>query len=66
MEDERLLVDIVAFLNGHFDQPCPESERDDQDLRWIMELLLNQVGWRGWAWGTHQTHTPNIGLGLYV
>ncbi|KAM4606021.1 rotatin [Polymixia lowei] len=50
VEDERLLVHIVAFLNAHFRQtraepepePEPESDPEDKDLRWILELLLNQ------------------------
>lgn len=45
VEDERLLVGIVAFLNAHFRQMHSESASDpeDKDLRWILELLLNQV-----------------------
>uniref|UniRef100_A0A667ZBX6 Rotatin n=1 Tax=Myripristis murdjan TaxID=586833 RepID=A0A667ZBX6_9TELE len=44
VEDERLLVGIVAFLNAHFRQMHNESASDpeDKDLRWILELLLNQ------------------------
>ncbi|XP_071341447.1 rotatin isoform X2 [Trachinotus anak] len=44
VEDERLLVGIVAFLNAYFRQMHTESASDpeDQDLRWILELLLNQ------------------------
>ncbi|XP_071769043.2 rotatin [Centroberyx gerrardi] len=44
VEDERLLVGIVAFLNAHFKQMHRESASDpeDKDLRWILELLLNQ------------------------
>ncbi|KAL7373427.1 hypothetical protein ABVT39_006513 [Epinephelus coioides] len=44
VEDERLLVGIVAFLNAYFKQMHTESESDpeDKDLRWILELLLNQ------------------------
>lgn len=45
VEDERLLVGIVAFLNAYFKQMHSESESDpeDKDLRWMLELLLNQV-----------------------
>ncbi|KAI1889059.1 hypothetical protein AGOR_G00175160 [Albula goreensis] len=39
-EDEKLLVDIVAFLNMFFKQQ--KSEADEADLRWILELLLKQ------------------------
>ncbi|XP_034562939.1 rotatin isoform X2 [Notolabrus celidotus] len=44
VEDERLLVGIVAFLNAYFKQVHTESTSDpeDKDLRWILELLLNQ------------------------
>ncbi|CAJ1082277.1 rotatin isoform X2 [Xyrichtys novacula] len=44
VEDERLLVGIVAFLNAYFKQVHSESTFDpeDKDLRWILELLLNQ------------------------
>ncbi|XP_035511921.1 rotatin [Morone saxatilis] len=44
VEDERLLVGIVAFLNAYFKQMHTESASDpeDKDLRWILELLLNQ------------------------
>ncbi|XP_042366374.1 rotatin [Plectropomus leopardus] len=44
VEDERLLVGIVAFLNAYFKQMHTESESDpeDKDLRWILKLLLNQ------------------------
>lgn len=45
VEDERLLVGIVAFLNAYFRQmhtECP-STPEDKDLRWMLELLLNQV-----------------------
>ncbi|KAM6977649.1 rotatin [Aplochiton taeniatus] len=41
-EDERLLVDVVAFLNAHFKLAYAESETEDKDLRWILELILNQ------------------------
>lgn len=40
-QDERLLVDIVSFLNTFFKQN--QSELDHQDLKWLLELLLNQV-----------------------
>uniref|UniRef100_A0A8C4I6X8 Rotatin n=1 Tax=Dicentrarchus labrax TaxID=13489 RepID=A0A8C4I6X8_DICLA len=45
VEDERLLVGIVAFLNAYFKQMHTESASDpeDEDLRWILELLLNQT-----------------------
>lgn len=45
VEDERLLVGIVAFLNAYFKQMHTESATDpeDRDLRWILELLLKQV-----------------------
>lgn len=45
VEDERLLVGIVAFLNAYFKQIHTESSSDpeDKDLRWILELLLNHV-----------------------
>ncbi|XP_026218879.1 rotatin isoform X2 [Anabas testudineus] len=44
VEDERLLVAIVAFLNAYFKQVHTESPSDpeDENLRWILELLLNQ------------------------
>nr|XP_046227277.1 rotatin isoform X2 [Scatophagus argus] len=41
VEDERLLVDIVAFLNAYFKQNT-ESVCHREDLHWILELLLNQ------------------------
>uniref|UniRef100_A0A673ISU8 Rotatin N-terminal domain-containing protein n=1 Tax=Sinocyclocheilus rhinocerous TaxID=307959 RepID=A0A673ISU8_9TELE len=40
-QDERLLVDILSFLNTFFKQN--QSELDHQDLKWLLELLLNQV-----------------------
>uniref|UniRef100_A0A673AN67 Rotatin n=1 Tax=Sphaeramia orbicularis TaxID=375764 RepID=A0A673AN67_9TELE len=45
VEDEKLLVGIVAFLNAYFRQVHTEfvSDQEDKDLRWILELLLNQV-----------------------
>ncbi|XP_072306821.1 rotatin isoform X2 [Eucyclogobius newberryi] len=44
VEDEKLLVAIVEFLNDYFKQAKPGSmsEQEDRDLRWILELLLNQ------------------------
>uniref|UniRef100_A0AAV2L739 Rotatin N-terminal domain-containing protein n=1 Tax=Knipowitschia caucasica TaxID=637954 RepID=A0AAV2L739_KNICA len=44
VEDEKLLVAIVEFLNDYFKQtqPGPMSEHENQDLCWILELLLNQ------------------------
>uniref|UniRef100_A0A3B5LE88 Rotatin n=1 Tax=Xiphophorus couchianus TaxID=32473 RepID=A0A3B5LE88_9TELE len=44
IEDERLLVGIVTFLNAYFKQIPTEftSDQRDQDLCWILELLLNQ------------------------
>ncbi|XP_038123277.1 rotatin isoform X2 [Cyprinodon tularosa] len=44
VEDERLLVGIVTFLNAYFKQIPTErtSDQEDRDLRWILELLLNQ------------------------
>ncbi|XP_064189190.1 rotatin isoform X2 [Anguilla rostrata] len=39
-EDEKLLADIVAFLNAFFKQQ--KSEADEADVRWILELLLKQ------------------------
>uniref|UniRef100_A0A665VL78 Rotatin n=1 Tax=Echeneis naucrates TaxID=173247 RepID=A0A665VL78_ECHNA len=41
VEDERLLVGIVAFLNAYFRQTHTESASDpeDKDLCWILELL---------------------------
>ncbi|KAJ8413437.1 hypothetical protein AAFF_G00094330 [Aldrovandia affinis] len=40
VEDEKLLVDVVAFLNTFFKQQ--KSEADEVDLRWILELILKQ------------------------
>ncbi|XP_050954183.1 rotatin isoform X4 [Labeo rohita] len=40
LQDERLLVDVVSFLNTFFKQN--QSELDHQDLKWLLELLLNQ------------------------
>nr|XP_054607097.1 rotatin isoform X3 [Nothobranchius furzeri] len=55
VEDERLLVGIVTLLNTYFKHIPTETvcEAEDGDLRWILELLLNQVissfyvEWRG-------------------
>ncbi|XP_028290675.1 rotatin isoform X2 [Gouania willdenowi] len=46
VEDEKLLVGIVAFLNAYFKHFYTELETDEEDgdLRWILELLLNQEG----------------------
>ena len=46
VEDERLLVDIVAFLNVYFEhdpRTKDVNETEDEDLRWILELLLDKV-----------------------
>lgn len=45
MDDERLLVAIVKFLNAYFRDTHvePASAPEDKDLRWILEILLNQV-----------------------
>uniref|UniRef100_A0A8C7YZJ6 Rotatin n=1 Tax=Oryzias sinensis TaxID=183150 RepID=A0A8C7YZJ6_9TELE len=44
IEDERLLVGIVTFLNAYFKRVHAEfvPDEEDRDLRWILELLLNQ------------------------
>ncbi|XP_024135486.1 rotatin isoform X1 [Oryzias melastigma] len=44
VEDERLLVGIVTFLNAYFKRVHAEfvPDAEDRDLRWILELLLNQ------------------------
>uniref|UniRef100_A0A665VME3 Rotatin n=1 Tax=Echeneis naucrates TaxID=173247 RepID=A0A665VME3_ECHNA len=49
VEDERLLVGIVAFLNAYFRQTHTESASDpeDKDLCWILELLVNQTSSQG-------------------
>ncbi|XP_028821515.1 rotatin [Denticeps clupeoides] len=39
-EDEKLLVEVVSFLNMFFSQN--RSNSDSEDLRWTLELLLNQ------------------------
>uniref|UniRef100_A0AAY4AGG1 Rotatin N-terminal domain-containing protein n=1 Tax=Denticeps clupeoides TaxID=299321 RepID=A0AAY4AGG1_9TELE len=43
-EDEKLLVEVVSFLNMFFSQN--RSNSDSEDLRWTLELLLNQVSAR--------------------
>lgn len=45
VEDKRLLVAVVAFLNVYFRMEGAEaaSAAEDTDLRWMLELLLNQV-----------------------
>jgi hypothetical protein len=46
VEDECLLVDIVAFLNVYFEhdpRTKDANETEDADLRWILELLLDKV-----------------------
>lgn len=45
VEDKRLLVAVVAFLNVYFRQEgaVPASAAEDTDLHWMLELLLNQV-----------------------
>uniref|UniRef100_A0A8C6NVL7 Rotatin n=1 Tax=Nothobranchius furzeri TaxID=105023 RepID=A0A8C6NVL7_NOTFU len=45
VEDERLLVGIVTLLNTYFKHIPTETvcEAEDGDLRWILELLLNQT-----------------------
>uniref|UniRef100_A0A8C5GSK7 Rotatin N-terminal domain-containing protein n=1 Tax=Gouania willdenowi TaxID=441366 RepID=A0A8C5GSK7_GOUWI len=49
VEDEKLLVGIVAFLNAYFKHFYTELETDEEDgdLRWILELLLNQTSTQG-------------------
>ncbi|XP_056440624.1 rotatin [Gadus chalcogrammus] len=45
VEDECLLVDIVAFLNVYFEhdpRTKDANETEDADLRWILELLLDK------------------------
>ncbi|XP_077952021.1 rotatin isoform X2 [Gasterosteus aculeatus] len=44
VEDERLLVGIIAFLNAYFKPMHTESASDpeDKDLCWMLQLLLNQ------------------------
>lgn len=44
VEDKRLLVAVVAFLNVYFRQEGTKApSADDRDLHWMLELLLNQV-----------------------
>ncbi|XP_066500851.1 rotatin isoform X2 [Hoplias malabaricus] len=40
-EDEKLLVSVVSFLNTFFRQN--HSDSNDEDLRWILELLIKQT-----------------------
>uniref|UniRef100_A0AAX7TFN2 Rotatin N-terminal domain-containing protein n=1 Tax=Astatotilapia calliptera TaxID=8154 RepID=A0AAX7TFN2_ASTCA len=56
VEDERLLVGIIAFLNAYFTQIHTEfaADSEDEDLRWILELLLNQVHIMTCSTGEHQ------------
>ncbi|XP_075906423.1 rotatin isoform X2 [Nelusetta ayraudi] len=44
VEDKRLLVAVVAFLNVYFREEgaVAASAAEDGDLRWMLELLLNQ------------------------
>ncbi|KAK3541625.1 hypothetical protein QTP86_033055, partial [Hemibagrus guttatus] len=39
-EDEMLLADVISFLNTFFKQR--QADSDDQDLKWLLELLLKQ------------------------
>ncbi|XP_061778049.1 rotatin isoform X2 [Nerophis ophidion] len=41
VEDERLLAYVVAFLNAYF-KHTRASDPEDKDLRWILQLLLNE------------------------
>uniref|UniRef100_A0A6Q2WR56 Rotatin N-terminal domain-containing protein n=1 Tax=Esox lucius TaxID=8010 RepID=A0A6Q2WR56_ESOLU len=61
LEDERLLVDVVAFLNSYFKHS--HSEIEDEDLRWILELLLKQTSslLDLLLIAESQTHTPSQG-----
>lgn len=45
VEDKRLLVAVVAFLNVYFREEGAEaaSAAEDGDLHWMLELLLDQV-----------------------
>lgn len=36
-----LLADVISFLNTFFKQR--QSDSDDQDLKWLLELLLKPV-----------------------
>ncbi|KAK1172118.1 hypothetical protein AOXY_G4615 [Acipenser oxyrinchus oxyrinchus] len=38
-DDEKLLVDVVVFLNQFFKH---QSETDSEDLQWILEVVLKQ------------------------
>ncbi|XP_072544678.1 rotatin isoform X2 [Salminus brasiliensis] len=40
LQDEKLLVEIVSFLNTFFKQN--QSDSDANDLRWLAELLIKQ------------------------
>uniref|UniRef100_A0A8C5GTE2 Rotatin N-terminal domain-containing protein n=1 Tax=Gouania willdenowi TaxID=441366 RepID=A0A8C5GTE2_GOUWI len=65
VEDEKLLVGIVAFLNAYFKHFYTELETDEEDgdLRWILELLLNQgVSLLNLLLGV-ETQTSTQGLG---
>uniref|UniRef100_A0A3Q2Z0W8 Rotatin n=1 Tax=Hippocampus comes TaxID=109280 RepID=A0A3Q2Z0W8_HIPCM len=43
VEDERLLAYVVAFLNTYFKHARAHwSDPEDKDLRWMLELLLNE------------------------
>ncbi|XP_054621802.1 rotatin isoform X2 [Dunckerocampus dactyliophorus] len=44
VEDERLLAYVVAFLNAYFKHMRAHnaSDPEDKDLRWMLELLLNE------------------------
>lgn len=44
VEDERLLAYVVAFLNAYFKHARAHwSDPEDMDLRWMLELLLNEA-----------------------
>ncbi|TSK98361.1 Rotatin [Bagarius yarrelli] len=40
-EDEMLLADVISFLNTFFLQH--QAGSDDQELKWLLELLLKQL-----------------------
>ncbi|XP_030612443.1 rotatin isoform X2 [Archocentrus centrarchus] len=66
VEDERLLVGIVVFLNAYFTRIHTEfvAHSEDKDLSWILELLLNQdaVSLLNLLLGVEtQTSTPSTG-----
>ncbi|XP_061614048.1 rotatin isoform X3 [Phyllopteryx taeniolatus] len=43
VEDERLLAYVIAFLNAYFKHARTHwSDPEDKDLRWMLELLLNE------------------------